>query len=73
MANQESKQPVYKDHLTAWRPDYPMVWNTSCKTEIGIIIDDLAYQPRTINPLFNVNLRAFTVSRDAIAKCIGQC
>lgn len=72
MANQESK-PAYKDHLTAWRPDYPMMWNASYKTEVGIIIDDLASQPRTINPLFNRNFRAFVVAREAIAKCIGQC
>lgn len=68
MANQESKQPVYKDHLTAWRPDYPPVWNIRGKYRAF----DYAIKPSSKSTVDN-NIIAFATARNAIAKCIGQC
>lgn len=68
MANQESKRPVYKDHLTAWRPDYPVMWN---KNGINRCFD-LFLRPIG-GELLQRNYNAFSTARDAIAKCIGQC
>jgi hypothetical protein len=69
MANQESK-PAYKDHLTAWRPDYPMVWN--------LVHGKRIYDYESMSVAMSakervLNVRAFVTARDAIAKCIGQC
>lgn len=68
MANQESKQPVYKEHLTAWRPDYPPLWNVFLKNKTV----DISFEPFC---KFNIdkNIKSFSTAHDAIAKCIGQC
>lgn len=71
MANQESKQPVYKDHLTAWRPDYPVMWNITIFGDCA----DLKNEPKGISSkhIRDRNINSFTTARNAIAKCIGQC
>lgn len=60
----DHKQPVYPQQHTAWRPDYPQLWNLKFSGRVM----DITKPERGIT--MQKNLKAFNTARNAIDKAM---
>jgi len=58
-------KPQYKDQLTEWRPDYPMLWNSINNDQV---FDVYGMGMSTFNR--RKNIRAFKRATNAIIKAM---